>query len=656
MFNCSQIVHDIKTIHVMILLALMSNVLQAQTITHDGKAIYIRKDTGPVTGDNLRTYMVNNNLEQVNGRDIVFTQRSLIVLNKATFTDNDAHYTFHNIGNFLARFDMNEGTFNFTDGVIRETGKAKSHSGHRPHGTFNWTRVLYHISTGDTFRDRTDFWNATSRNEFNFEDVALTNSGHGFMHLYGSTTTIKSISNIKINLNTGIVIRNYNLTNVKLPANLGSMHILGGTNTFTKLDWGNTNWYFASGKGKVTNIIDPIKPSGWTSYTGITGKIREYFTHNLKVVDVTNTAIQGINVRLENTTTTSEEYLTTTDANGEISEQNVLTYTGRTKTSYNQFELQVFGYRYDVRSETRPFSTTGDPIDETIVLSLDNNITETNPTTVAAYSTIDNLDQLYDYAKYWKTLNATNLKTPNSSDLLIEGDDNKLVLPTGWNLVVDATAASVFAVNDAAKTITVKSSTLLRGSTFEYIETTAAVTTANGATLEHGFEDRTGTNIFVHLENLMGWNVEVVNNSNPASPVNLLTSNNITGDFKGHYILGNATAVLVRLLAAGTTDAFYTETIPQTPEGLYFIRSNYPDTECATLSNQESILYLVEKILLNEEAISQAVRGTTPNAIINVTNVTTNNDANIENQETILNLLRRILMRVSASRESLKKN
>lgn len=179
------------------------------------------------------------------------------------------------------------------------------------------------------------------------------------------------------------------------------------------------------------NVIDPIKPSGWTGYSGVLHNIKEYFTHNLKVVDPSNTGIQGINVRIENTTTASEEYLTTTDANGEITEQNVLTYTGDTNTSYNQFELQVFGYLYGIWSETRPFSTTGEPIDETVIIFLDKNITETNPATVAAYSTIDNLDQLYDYAKYWKTLNATNLKIPNTSDVLIFGDDNKLVLPTG---------------------------------------------------------------------------------------------------------------------------------------------------------------------------------------------------------------------------------
>ena len=653
MFNCSQIAHDIKTINVIILLAFITNVLHAQTITHDATNIFIGSNTGPVTGDDLRAYMINNGLEFIAGRDIVFTQRSLIILWQATFSDNDAHYTFHNIGTDLVRLDMNEGTFNFTDGVIRETGNGKGHSENRPHGTFNWTRVLYHISTGEALQDRTDFWNSSARTVFNFEDVTLINNGEGVMYLHGTADSPKSMTDTKLNLITGIAIEHFNLTNVTLPANFISFNVDAGTNTFTKLDWGNTIWNWKRGNG-VAHIIDPIKPSGWTSYTGIRGNIREFFTHNLKVVDVNNTAIHGINVRLENTTTASEEYLTTTDSKGEITEQRVLTYTGATNTSYNQFELQVFGYRYGIRSETQPFSTTGDPIDDTVVLSLDNNITETNPATVAAYSTIDNLDQLYDYAKYWKTLNATNLKIPNTSDLLIVGDDNKLILPTGWNLVVDATAASVFVVNDASKTITVKSSILLRGSTFEYVETTAAVTTANGATLEHGFEDRTGTNIFVNLENLMGWDVEIVNNSNPASAVNFLTATNVTGDFKDHYILGNATEVFVRLLAVGANDAFFTETIPQNPEALYFTRSSYPVT--ATLANQESILYLVEKILLNEEAISQAIRGTTPNATINVTNVTTPNNASVENQETILALLRRILMRVSASRESLKKN
>ena len=650
MFNFSQISHFMKKINFIILFALISNLVQAQTITHVSTAVYIWPDTGPVSGDDLRAYMIANNLESVNGRDIVFSQKSLLILGGATLTDNDAHYTFYRTTANNVRFDMDGGTFNFTDGVIREIGVGKGYAHTRPFGTFNWTRVLYHISTGAS---RTDVWNNTPVNVFNFEDVNINISGNGYMHLYGTAASPKSMSNAKLNLSSGIAFEHFNLTNIFLPANFVNMYVDAGTNTFTKLDWKNTTWNWLRGTG-VTNVIDPIKPSGWTGYSGVLHNIKEYFTHNLKVVDPSNTGIQGINVRMENTTTASEEYLTTTDASGEITEQNVLTYTGATNTSYNQFELQVFGYLYGIRSETRPFSTTGEPIDETVIIFLDKNITETNPATVAAYSTIDNLDQLYDYAKYWKTLNATNLKIPNTSDVLIFGDDNKLVLPTGWNLVVDATAASVFDVNEASKTITVKSTALLMGNTFEYVETTGTVTTANGATLEHGFEDNTGTNIFVHLKNLMGWNVEVVNNSNPASPVNFLTATNATGDFKGHYILGSATEVVMRLLSTVTGGAFYSEIIPLTPEGLHFIRSNYPVS--ATLANQESILYLVKKILLNEEGISQAVRGTTPNATINVTNVTTHNNASIENQETVLALLKRILMRVSASRESLKKN
>lgn len=114
-------------------------------------------------------------------------------------------------------------------------------------------------------------------------------------------------------------------------------------------------------------------------------------------------------------------------------------------------------------------------------------ISESNSSTVAAYTSIDTLDQLYDRAKYWKTLQA-NIEYPNINSLLITANGNQLDLGNR-NLVIDRTAATPFAVNTTNNTITVKADILSAGSQFDSLVTTGTISIANGALIDVIYSD-----------------------------------------------------------------------------------------------------------------------------------------------------------------------
>jgi hypothetical protein len=100
-------------------------------------------------------------------------------------------------------------------------------------------------------------------------------------------------------------------------------------------------------------------------------------------------------------------------------------------------------------------------------------------TAAGALSTINTLDQFYDAAKYWNVQSA-NVNFPTASTQVATAAGTTLDLGA-LNVVVDATAASAFAVNTGTNTVTIKSATLAVGAKFSTLKTTGTISFANGA-------------------------------------------------------------------------------------------------------------------------------------------------------------------------------
>lgn len=106
----------------------------------------------------------------------------------------------------------------------------------------------------------------------------------------------------------------------------------------------------------------------------------------------------------------------------------------------------------------------------------DSAITEATQATVAAYTTLETLAKIYDYSCNWLTLSGANMETAGLGSSLLSFNGG--VLDCGaLNVVIDATAASVFSL--VTGTLTIKASSL----TGTKIQTTGTITTANGATI-----------------------------------------------------------------------------------------------------------------------------------------------------------------------------
>ena len=97
----------------------------------------------------------------------------------------------------------------------------------------------------------------------------------------------------------------------------------------------------------------------------------------------------------------------------------------------------------------------------------------------AALATVATLDDFYDAAKFWNVSSA-NVNFPSATTQVATAAGTTLDLGA-LNVVVDATAASAFAVNTGTNTVTIKSSVLAVGSKFSTLKTTGTISFANGA-------------------------------------------------------------------------------------------------------------------------------------------------------------------------------
>lgn len=365
--------------------------------------------------------------------------------------------------------------------------------------------------------------------------------------------------------------------------------------------------------------------------------------------------------------TNDRTYFKTSDVNGEISTTEILTgainhlstgtvlFDRRSKNNDTNDEFDILFYHYNkVLSKSNQKLKGIDELTFEWTMFDDANVTEQDQTIVANYATIDDLGQLYDYAKYWKQINETNIEIPSIDALLIENESSILNIGN-YNLAVDANASSVFEVNTSSNTITIKSNTILTTSKFIGIETTGSISILNGASLEHGYIDSTGTYKFVNLK----WNqstsndVSIINNDD-LSAITGPTSATIT--YKSHFLVPsiiptNGIEVQIDILSNGPN--LFKEIIPN--DDLNFVRLDIDLIDIGTELNQLKILNISKRLLAKIEAINYAMLDSTvPTLIINETITNIFDDATLANQEAIIAILKRLLGKVTAAREALK--
>jgi len=165
-----------------------------------------------------------------------------------------------------------------------------------------------------------------------------------------------------------------------------------------------------------------------------------------------------------------------------------------------------------------------DVFNPSIVYLDDAIITESTQATVDAYTELETPQKFYDRAVSWLESNITNEQSflvSRSGDAIDAGS---------YNVIIDATAGSAFAV--AGSTITIKANTFIGD-----VTTTGTITFSNGAIGVGTFTDTTGTStaISATLNNLTTATVEIFDNT--GTSVERVT--NQTGSYTYYTPLGS---------------------------------------------------------------------------------------------------------------------
>ena len=162
-------------------------------------------------------------------------------------------------------------------------------------------------------------------------------------------------------------------------------------------------------------------------------------------------------------------------------------HTKNKDTTDDLTDILIVHYNYNAQSLTDFSLRSKEKQTVEILMSEDSSLTELNEYTVRDYTSIDNVYQFYDAAKYYAVDNLT-------ADLLYEFD----VTRTGntidvkdANVEIDKTRSSAYS---GGRTIRLKADTFTGN-----LKTTGTVTFKNGATIDGFYEDKNGVLVSIDL-------------------------------------------------------------------------------------------------------------------------------------------------------------
>lgn len=616
-------------------------------ITYNSNEIII---SGTETGNSLRSWLASRTfLATVVNSDITF-YRDLKISSNASFTDENAVYHFPNSYRYEPQSNC---TVTLTDVTLHYSGSPKNHTFNYAY-TANFTRVSYlqGVTSG-----RSDFFNNGNYN-FNMSNVSFVSYGSSdYLHFQSSDTLYNIIIVNKqgaLNFEPGAVNASeteviYDLQLKNVTQMVGGAFSQGDFKVYN-LDWDATNWRFSQ-RSVDFLLVNPIKPNNWNAYTGSFSRVKEYYTHDVKLVDtdglpVANTRVLLINdYDLANNSGYTSEYDVSTNAQGVINQQEILKINNSLSSSLRNrgdFTLAIADYHKKYQIQNRNFNQLTNDI---LLVDIDGNVSNTNESVVSSYSGIGidhntkeliissthTLCELYDYIKYDKVTN--NITKPTIDELLVQVNDQQLYIGD-YKLILQSGAE------------------LQTCDKFNTIKSDEVSTIGNTQNVKVALEDPNGLFKMILLNNIQA--------------ANLLIKDNISGDtlvFQASY-----TGQMEYITQLASTDVLILVSKPNfsnwvmrldLSQNIAVYQFEVNQTEgvvlpgLATSLNQEEEIYLLQKLLQKSSAILKSNSGNTNQDPIQVNTVspTTTDYPTQEKQEESLELLRRILSKVSAIKQ-----
>ena len=614
-------------------------------ITYNSSEIII---SGTETGTSLRSWLASNWwLADVTNNDITFS-RDLKISSNANFTDENAVYHFPNSYRFEPQSNC---TVTFTDVTIHYSGSQKVHSFNSAY-TANFTRVFYlqGVTSG-----RSDFFN-NGNYTFNMSDVTFVSyGGSDYLH-FQTSDTLRNISIVNkqggLNFEPGAVNAGeteviYNLKLKNVSTMVGGAYSQGDFKVYD-LDWDATNWNFSQ-RNVDFLLVDPIKPSGWSTYSGSFTRVKEYYTHNVKLVNTQGNAVANTRVLMlndydhTNIPSYTSEYDVLTNSNGVIIEQEVLKINNSLSTSLRNrgdFTLIIADYLKKYQTQSRAMDN---PITDVLLVDVDANVTNTNSAAVAAYSgfninhtakeitisTSHSLCELYDYIKYDKVVN--NITKPTLDDLLVTVSGSQLYIGD-YKLILQS------------------GSDLLTCDKFDYLKSDVISDIGNDNNVKVALEDPQGLYKMIELNDIVSADVLIIDNDLNDT---LLFTPNYTGTIE---FITKSSASNTLIMVSKTNFSNWIVGIDLSQNiALYSFKVNQVEgvssPGLATTEKQDTEIYLLQKLLQKSSAILKSASGNMVQDTIQITTVSpTNTDyPSQEKQDESLMLLKRILAKVTAS-------
>ncbi len=615
------------------------------TITYTTSEIII---SGTETGTSLRSYLATNWwLADVTNNDITFN-RDLRIVSNAHFSDENAVYHFPQSYRFEPQSNC---TVTLTDVTIHYSGNAKNHSFNNAY-TANFTRVSYlqGVTSG-----RSDFFNNGSYT-FNMSNVSLVSYGSSDYLHFQTADTLNDISIVNkqgalnfepgaVNAGETQVINNLTLKNVSQM--VGGAYSQGDFKVYN-LDWDAVNWQFTQ-RSVDFHFVNPIKPANWNAYTGSFSRTKEYYTHDVKLVDkdgdlVTNTRVFLLNnYDNQNNPSYTFEYDATTNSNGVIEQQEVLKVNNSLSSSLRNrgdFTFIVADYNKTYQTQNRSFTA---PVTDILLADTDPYVTNANSSAVGAYSgfVIDhslkqitissthNLCELYDYIKYDKVTN--NIAQPSLDEMCVEVLDNQLYV-ADYKIILQTGAD------------------LTPCDKFNYIKSDVVSTIGSVNNIKVALEDPNGLYKIIQLSNIVSADVLIKDNITNDT---LYYVSNYSGSID-HVTQSSASDIYIVVARANYSNWIVGLDLSQNISVYSFEVNQVEGLQLpglATLDVQEQEIYLLQKLLQKSSGILKNGTGSDyvqDSIFVSTVSPIVTDYPTQEKQEESLDLLKRILTKLTA--------
>ncbi|KAI9549501.1 hypothetical protein GHT06_001901 [Daphnia sinensis] len=237
----------------------------------------------------------------------------------------------------------------------------------------------------------------------------------------------------------------------------------------------------------LTNTTVLILSSSGTQYqlsTGLTGTFAGYIepgsTERYGYKRITGTLVPS----LGGTTTVTLDWLT----DGAITVNNAATVSAYTDLSTLDKELRVLGHGLlnymDFRGKLVLSRLLREDQSILTLLGLETHLYCSDTINCHAYTSLNNLDELYDYSCY--------VRTQEPLYVVLTAAAGKIF--TDADIVLDGTTSTLWDYDPVSETLTIGTSLLASGSILTGIETSGTITLTNGAVLTSLFTDSSGGN------------------------------------------------------------------------------------------------------------------------------------------------------------------